>query len=228
MIASAGQGWQRRSRRDQRFVEPAGERAKRILKMASTERAGVALVPPDWTAADDASLMAAAIDGQREAFDELVVRHRRQIYQLCHRMTGNHEDASDLLQETFLRAYRGIGGFRGQSAVGTWLYRIAVNACLNRVTAHRPIMHPLDEVAELADRGERADARLAGAERASWVRRAVARLPAKQRATLVLRVYHELPHREIARILGSSVGAVKANFFHALQNMKRLLGEGEE
>ncbi len=64
------------------------------------------------------------------------------------------------------------------------------------------------------------------AERAVLVKAAIARLPKKQRATLILRVYHELPHEEIARILGSSVGAVKANFFHALQNLKRLLSGG--
>jgi RNA polymerase sigma-70 factor (ECF subfamily) len=142
---------------------------------------------------------------------------------VCYRFVGNHEDASDLAQEAFIRAYRSLGGFRGQSAVSTWLYRIAVNLCLNRVSAkassleHRPYREQIDP------RIETADAALVRAERAAEVRAAIARLPKKQRATLVLRVYHELPHQEIAAILGTSVGAAKANFFHALANLKRLL-----
>ena len=68
------------------------------------------------------------------AFDVIVERHRRSVYQLCYRFVGNHEDASDLSQDVFLRAYRGLGKFRGGSSLSTWLYRIGVNLCLNRVS----------------------------------------------------------------------------------------------
>jgi RNA polymerase sigma-70 factor (ECF subfamily) len=185
--------------------------------------AGTHEVDPVWTTAEDRVLVEESLNGRREAFDVLVERHRRQVYQVCYRFVGNHEDASDLAQEAFIRAYRSLGGFRGQSAVSTWLYRIAVNLCLNRVSAkassleHRPYREQIDP------RIETADAALVRAERAAEVRAAIARLPKKQRATLVLRVYHELPHQEIAAILGTSVGAAKANFFHALANLKRLL-----
>jgi RNA polymerase sigma-70 factor, ECF subfamily len=176
-------------------------------------------------ALDEPSLVAACAAGSREAFDELVVRHRRPVYQLCYRFVGNHEDAADLAQEVFLRAYRAIGSFKGEAAVATWLHRIAVNLCLNKVSARSPRIEPLDERQALPSRQPDAVARLMTSERAGRVRAAIAQLPPRQRATLILRAYQDLPHREIARVLGSSVGAVKANFFHALNNLRRLLGD---
>jgi RNA polymerase sigma-70 factor (ECF subfamily) len=180
---------------------------------------------PAWAEADDHALVKECRAGKVAAFDVLVERHQRNVYQLCYRFAGNHEDASDLAQDVFIRAYRALHGFKGQSAVGTWLYRIAVNLCLNRVSVKVPPTEPL-QAREHADvRAESADTTLMRSERAAEIRSAIARLPRKQRAAVVLRVYHDLPHEQIARILGSSVGAVKANFFHALGNLRRLLQE---
>src|ERR671918_29967 len=92
------------------------------------------------TALSDSDLAAAARDGRPGAFDIIVERHRRSIYQLCYRFVGNHEDASDLSQDVFLRAYRALRTFKGQSALGTWLYRVAVNISLNRVSARQPVI----------------------------------------------------------------------------------------
>ena len=174
--------------------------------------------------ADDQALVAACLGGRNAAFDVIVERHRRTVYQVCYRFVGNHEDASDLSQETFVKAWRGLGGFKGQAQLSTWLYRIAVNTCLNRVQAKalptETIEHDGFEDTTSDDPGSR----VLRNERARAVRRAIARLPEKQRATLILRSYQELSHREIADVLGSSVGAVKANFFHALANLKKLLG----
>ena len=190
------------------------------------------VVQPDPAPASDRSLLvdmneeqlvAACVAGHREAFEIIVERHRRTVYQLCYRFVGNHEDASDLSQDVFVRAYKGLQRFRGQSSLGTWLYRIGVNVCLNRVSAKRPLTEPIDARPHVDERAPDAAGELLRAERAAEVRAAIARLPNKQRATVILRVYHELSHEEIARILGSSVGAVKANFFHALGNLKRLL-----
>ena len=172
---------------------------------------------------DDDALVRACQAGSREAFDVLVERHRRLVYQLCYRFVGTHEDASDLAQDVFIRAYRALRGFKGQSALATWLYRIGVNVCLNRVSAKTPRMESVDAVARVDARVESAELTLMRQETSARVRSAIARLPPKQRATLILRTYHELPHEEIAGILGSSVGAVKANFFHALANLKKLL-----
>jgi RNA polymerase sigma-70 factor (ECF subfamily) len=175
--------------------------------------------------ADDATLVTAFLSGCREAFDVIVERHRRNVYQLCYRFVGNHEDASDLAQDVFVRAFKGLRNFKGDASLGTWLYRVGVNACLNRVAVKRPQTEPIEAVQRIDDRLEDPLETLMRDERAAVVRVAIQRLPPKQRATLMLRVYQELPHEEIAKILGSSVGAVKANFFHALGNLRRFMGE---
>jgi RNA polymerase sigma-70 factor, ECF subfamily len=176
--------------------------------------------------ATDGELVRAVQAGDRAAFDALVRRHERQIYGLCYRFARSHEDASDLAQDAFVRAYRAIGGFKADAAFSTWLYRIAVNVCLNRKALKPPPVRPLLDEDGAASAVERQDAALLKAERAARVRKAISQLPEKQRATLVLRAYHDLPHDEIAQVLGTTAGASKANFFHALRNLRRLLGEG--
>ena len=176
----------------------------------------------------DSELVAAALAGDRDAFGILVERHRRHVYQLCYRFVGNHEDASDLAQDVFIRAFRSLKTFKGDAALSTWLHRIAVNVSLNRIASTKVRPEPLDVLVRAGDMrsaaiSESATDLLLREERAAHVRAAVAQLPRKQRATLILRVYHERSHQEIADILGSSVGAVKANFFHALNNLKKLL-----
>lgn len=174
---------------------------------------------------DDAALVAEAASGNRDAFDVIVDRHRRSVYQVCYRFVNNHEDASDLSQDAFVRAWKGLRNFKGQSALSTWLYRIAVNVCLNRLSTKAPPTEPIESDDRFVDlRTEGAQHVLLREERAAAVRAAITNLPEKQRATLILRAYHELSHQEIADILGSSVGAVKANFFHALNNLKKILG----
>ena len=174
---------------------------------------------------DEPALVEAVLAGRPGAFDVIVERHRRAVYQLCYRFVGNHEDASDLSQDVFLRAYRGLKTFRGQSSFATWLHRIGINVCLNRVSAKAPILESIDAHQFVDVRAESPTDRLMKEERGAVVRAAIAQLPPKQRATLVLRMYQELSHEEIAEVLGSSVGAVKANFFHALGNLKKLLGD---
>jgi len=160
--------------------------------------------------------------GEREAFDRLVERYQRDVYRLCYRYVNNHDDANDMAQEVFLKAYRALGRFRGESAFSTWLYRIAVNTCLSFRSSRRP---EAEEVAEaLPDASPGALAQVEREETSRIVRDAVRRLPEKQRATLILKVYHDLSHEEVATILGSTVGTVKANLFHALGNLRRLLG----
>jgi RNA polymerase sigma-70 factor, ECF subfamily len=177
------------------------------------------------TALDERALVEACLSNQPGAFDLIVERHRRSVYQLCYRFVGNHEDASDLSQDVFLRAFRGLRSFRGQSSLATWLYRIGVNVCLNRVSAKRPLSESIRERQFVDERAESPSERVLKAERSARVRAAIARLPPKQRATLILRTYHEMSHQEIADVLGSSVGSVKANFFHALGSLKKLLGD---
>ena len=181
-------------------------------------------VEPELADLDERSLVEACLRGRSAAFDVIVERHRRSVYLLCYRFVSNHEDASDLSQDVFLRAYRGLRSFRGQSSLATWLYRIGVNVCLNRVSAKKPLSESIADRQFVDETAESAPDRLLKDERGARVRAAIAQLPRKQRATLVLRMYHEMSHQEIADVLGSSVGAVKANFFHALSNLKKMLG----
>jgi RNA polymerase sigma-70 factor (ECF subfamily) len=187
--------------------------------------ASVSVTEPaaDLRAAADEVLVREFLAGRREAFDVIVERHRRPIYQLCYRFAGNHEDAADLAQDTFVRAFRGLKNFKGQSSLATWLYRIGVNVSLNRAASRKPASEPIDAAQHVDAEAANPLDEIVRGEHAARVRAAIRQLPPKQRATLILRVYHELPHEEIARTLGSTVGAVKANFFHALGNLRRLM-----
>lgn len=189
-----------------------------ILLVASSSEARAAR---HASRADDELLVLACQRGEREAFSGLVERYQRDVYRLCYRYVNNHHDASDMAQEAFLKAFRALQSFRGDSSFSTWLYRIAVNTCLNFRQARRPGQEPLSE--SIPDLAPPVAERIEEGERAAQVRAAVARLPEKQRATLILKLYHDLTHEEVARILGSSVGTVKANLFHALNNLRKAL-----
>lgn len=180
-------------------------------------------VTADLSALEDAALVRAFVTGERAAFDAIVARHQRAVYQLCYRFVRNPEDAADLTQDVFVRAFKGLKAFKGDSKLSTWLHRVAVNVCLNRVAVVRPDMEPLDAARHVDHRAEDAFGAVLRGERAAEVRRAIAQLPPRQRATVLLRIYQDLSHEEIAGILGGTVGAAKANLFHALGNLRRIL-----
>ena len=173
----------------------------------------------------DAVAVRACLAGDTKAFDALVERHQRGIYRLCYRYVGNHHDANDLVQETFLKAFRALARFRGDSAFATWLHRIAVNTCLNHRVARKRTTEELSDSVADPDRGH--GKALEDADQHKRVRAAVDRLPEKQRKTLLLKVYDEMTHEEVARTLGSSVGTVKANLFHAVANLRKILRRDE-
>src|SRR5712691_6145498 len=118
---------------------------------------------------DEPALVEACLAGRPGAFDLIVERHRRSMYQLCYRFVGNHEDASDLSQDVFLRAFRGLRNFRGQSSLATWLYRIGVNVCLNRVSVKTPVTESIDERPHVDARSESPSERMLKEERAARV-----------------------------------------------------------
>lgn len=175
------------------------------------------------TPLDDTALVEAVIAGDTAAFDVLVTRHRRSVYQVCYRFVNHHEDAADLTQDTFVRAWKALGSFRGQARFSTWIYRIAVNVCLNRVSLKTPKTDVVDFDLVADQREPAPGAAIDAAERQAMVRAAVKSLPPRQRTALILRAYHDLSHQEVADIVGTSVGAVKANVFHALANLKKRL-----
>jgi RNA polymerase sigma-70 factor, ECF subfamily len=170
----------------------------------------------------DFELIDRVIGGNRLAFEELVDRYKKSVYALTYRMVHNYEDAADLAQETFLKAYLGLRRFKKHASFHTWLYRITINLCINHLRRKGSRQfEELDRV-ELVTEPDVLD-RLAREEVQSTVNRAVNALPEKQRAAVILRVYQGLSHQEISEVLGCSVGTVKANYFHAIRNLRKSL-----
>jgi RNA polymerase sigma-70 factor (ECF subfamily) len=155
----------------------------------------------------DAELLQAHVDGDQDAFAQLFARHRDRLWAVALRTMGNPEDAADGLQDGLIAAYRRAGSFRGEAAVTTWLHRVVVNACLDRVRrrAARP-------VSALPDRHEIADARddHAATETRLDVRAALDTLPEHQRTALVLVDLHGMSIAEAAAVLEVAEGTVKS------------------
>src|SRR5881396_3073426 len=154
---------------------PAGSTAAR--RALGADSVASTTTEPALGELGEAALIEACLAGRSGAFDLVVERHRRSVYQLCWRFVGNHEDASDLSQDVFLRAYRGLRSFRGQSSLATWLYRIAVNVSLNRVSAKAVPSEPIADRQFVDEDAESASERLLRTERGAKVRAAIAQLP---------------------------------------------------
>jgi RNA polymerase sigma-70 factor (ECF subfamily) len=172
---------------------------------------------------EERAAIEACLSGDASAFDVLVVRHQKSVQRVCYRFTGNSEDAADLTQEVFVKAYRSLPKFRGTSAFSTWLYRIAVNACLSFKASRKNRVEEWDEDHDIAAEGPSAEESLDAALNAETVRAALDTLPEKQRVTVIMKVLEERTHAEVAEILGSNVGTVKANLFFAIRNLRKQL-----
>ncbi len=184
---------------------------------------------PEWShrvkerrmADADAELVVQSQQGSPAAFEELVRLHQHMIHSLTFRMTGSLADAEDLAQETFLRAWAQIGSFRGGAKFSTWLYRIAVNACLNwrQSEARRFQLHAraAEEISPPPGEGN------SPGDQANEVQTALLKLPAKQRAAIVLTIYDGLNHAEAAQVLGCSETTVSWRVFSAKRKLKRQL-----
>jgi len=165
----------------------------------------------------------ACLSGDASAFDSLVIRHQKSIQRVCYRFTGNTEDAADLTQEVFVKAYRSLSKFRGTSAFSTWLYRIAVNACLSFKASRKNRTEEWDEDYDIVAEGPSAEDSLDSRMNAETIHAALETLPEKQRVTVIMKVLEERTHAEVAEILGSNVGTVKANLFFAIRNLRKHL-----
>ena len=170
----------------------------------------------------DSEVIRRVLDGETAAFELLVRRHQQTIFRLALRMTRNAEDARDLAQEAFVQAYRSLAGFGGHSSFSTWLYRIAMNLCLNHLKGGRR-EDPAEVDGAVADDRDDALATLLEDERDRALATAIEQLPPQQRATLTLRVHQGLSHREIAEVLDCAEGTAKANYFHAIRALQRKL-----
>ena len=170
---------------------------------------------------DDATLMRRHVEGDPDAFGEIVRRHRDRLWAVAIRTLGNPEDAADALQDALVNAFRRAGSFRAESAVTTWLHRIVVNACIDRVrrTAARPavvLADDFDVASPAHDPGTQTALRLD-------VEAALATLPDEQRVPLVLVDMEGYPVSEVADMLGCPVGTVKSRCARARARLLPLL-----
>jgi RNA polymerase sigma-70 factor (ECF subfamily) len=165
--------------------------------------------PPDGDARDRA-LLRAHVDGDPDAFAALVSRHRDRLWAVALRTLGDREEAADALQDALLSAYRAAGSYRGEAKVTTWLHRVVVNACLDRVRRRqaRPTV-PLPEQGGSAEPADPHDA-LGARETALEVEAALAELPVEQRCAILLVDVHGMPVDDVAAVLGVPSGTIKS------------------
>jgi RNA polymerase sigma-70 factor (ECF subfamily) len=174
---------------------------------------------------DEKAWVCQSRDGDLTAFESLIRAHQRMIHALTFRMTGSLADAEDLAQETFIRAYRQLDSFEGTAKFSSWLYRIAINACLNWRQRERRREQVHANWAESNDALTTEKAPGTGDDTLSReVQAALMKLPAKQRAAIVLTVYDRHGHAEASKILGCSETTVSWRIFAARRKLKRLLG----
>ena len=181
-------------------------------------------------ASTDEELVARSMGGDLDSFNQLVLRWERPIYALAYRVIGREEDARDVAQETFLRAFRALSGFKGQAKFSSWLYRITLNLCRDWIRRERraPVSQPpegLDiiEMATEAEPGESIEDLVARRELGRAVARAMALLPEEQRTAIVLKEYHGLTFQEIADLLDCPLSTVKTRLYQGLGVLRRHL-----
>ena len=165
--------------------------------------------------------------GDERAFEALVRRHQRTIYNLAYRMLENHADAADLAQKTFVQAFLHHRSFRRESSFRTWLFQIGLNLCRNTIRGRaRQVYEDVDAISLSAPHDTFAVA--AASEFRDRLGGAIRALPERQREALVLRVYHNHAFSEIGVIMSCSEGTAKANYHHAVNKLRRVLVGGEE
>src|SRR3954465_15545243 len=178
----------------------------------------------------DEELVARSMGGDLDSFNQLVLRWERPIFALAYRVIGREEDARDVCQETFLRAFRALKGFKGQAKFSSWLYRIALNWCRDGIRRERrqPIAQApegvdLIELASESTPTESIEELVARRELGRAVARVMAELPDEQRTAIILKEYHGLTFQEIADLLDCPLSTVKTRLYQGLTVLRRQL-----
>src|SRR4026207_1854765 len=173
--------------------------------------------------ATDEELVAKSMDGDVDSFNQLVLRWERPIYALAYRVIGRDEDARDVAQETFLRAFRALPGFKGQAKFSSWLYRIALNLCRDWIRRQRrapgmQMPEGVDPGDLVAERGpvESIEDLVGRRQLSAVVEEAMALLPEEQRTAIVLKEYHGMTFQEIADLQGCPLSTVKTRLYQGL------------
>jgi RNA polymerase sigma-70 factor, ECF subfamily len=181
-------------------------------------------------ASTDEELVARSRGGDADSFNQLILRWERPIYALAYRVIGREEDARDVCQETFLRAFRALPGFKGQAKFSSWLYRIALNLCRDWIRRQRraPVMQfpeGVDPVDAVAERGpvESIETLVSRRELIAVVEEAMALLPEEQRTAIILKEYHGMTFQEIADLQNCPLSTVKTRLYQGLHVLRRHL-----
>ncbi len=158
----------------------------------------------------------------RAAFNEVIKLYSQPLYWQIRRMVNDHEDANDLLQNTFLKAWSSIDLFRGDAKLSTWLYKIAINESLTHLERERKRLNvSLDDEASHLIHAIEADTNIDGDELRLKLRKAIAQLPEKQRLVFNMKYYDDMKYEQMSEILGTSVGALKASYHIAVKKIEQ-------
>jgi RNA polymerase sigma-70 factor (ECF subfamily) len=161
---------------------------------------------------------------QRNAFAEIVAAYSEKLYWHIRRMVLVHEDANDILQNTFLKAWLNLNNFRGDAKLSTWMYKIAVNECITFLNKQRAMNSvPLDDTDVYLLQTLKADEYFDGDEIDEKLQKAILSLPEKQRLVFMMKYYEDMKYDDMSEVLGTSVGALKASYFHAVRKIEAFL-----
>lgn len=162
----------------------------------------------------------------RQAFNEVIKRYSQPLYWQIRRMVEDHDDANDLLQNTFLKAWSSIEQFRGDAKLSTWLHKIAINEAITFLAAKRKRMNiSIDQEESMLINSIESDTFIDGDELKKHLRKAIALLPEKQRLVFNMRYYDEMKYEQISEILGTSVGALKASYHLAVKKIEQYFSQ---
>ena len=175
------------------------------------------------TEASDLKLLALTAAGDQAAFAQLVRRHQSRVLNLAYRFSRDRQDAEELAQEIFFKVWRYARTFKGQSAFSTWLYRLAVNTCLNHRQRRKTRPDPMPLTGDLAAATAQAPDELEAAERGIQLQNALASLPARQEMALILASFEGKSYEEIAAVMEVSIPAVESLLFRARQSLAAVL-----
>ncbi|HAQ97984.1 MAG: sigma-70 family RNA polymerase sigma factor [Verrucomicrobiae bacterium] len=189
-----------------------------------------------WAEYEDVDLVKASQDGMLAAFDELIQRYQQRVYATVYHMTSSHEDADDLTQESFIKAYKALKRFKGESSFYTWIYRIAVNRTINflkqrKRKSYHMSLNDMDMQVEkhadllmfISDNTPRRDLRLN--ELQEKMNEAMQKLSQTHRLTVTLHDVQGMSHEEIGKIMDCNTGTVRSRLFYARQQLQALLSE---
>ncbi len=179
---------------------------------------------------DDFGLVKSFIEGNESAFNRIVLKYQQKIYWHARRMTGNHLDADEVVQEVLMVLYNKLKDFKFQSSLYTWIYRITTTRSINFIKKRsiKEVFSIEDKIPNTMKSSEDIIKDIEMKEKYHKMESALQRIPSKQREVFVLRNMDEMSYDEISEITGKSVGGLKANYFHALKKLMELMKENEK